>query len=489
MGGAVVTAVMTTVISFLPVFALEAAEGKLFKPLAYTKTFALIGSIVVALTIIPPLAHGLISGRFKTDHLAKSFWAGLGLLSLAAATTVNWFPWWLAILISVTACFHIFRDRLAPGLSRWGTVLLQILAALVVALLLARSWEPLGPERSHANLVFVLLAIGGLLGIFHLFIRHYTRLLTFFLHFKLVFLVACGLTIAAGFIIWRDLEKEFMPSLDEGSFLWMPTTMPHASIGEVMDVMQRQDRAIATLPEVDAVVGKLGRVESPLDPAPISMIETVINYKPEYITDEKGNILTFAFDAKTRTYPRDANGALIPDSGGRPFRNWRDSIESSEDIWDEIVKVAQITGTTSAPQLQPIAARLVMLQSGMRAPMGIKVFGPDLPRLETAVMQIEAELKRLPSLNAATVFADRVVGKPYLEIDINRRAIARYGISIRAVQDVIEVAIGGIPVTQTIEGRERYPVRLRYLRELRDNIEEIGNILVAGSDGVQIPLK
>ena len=488
-GGAVVTAVMTTVISFLPVFALEAAEGKLFKPLAYTKTFALIGSIVVALTIIPPLAHGLISGRFKTGHLGKSFWAGLGFLSLAAAITVNWFPWWLAILISVTACFHIFRDRLAPGLSRWGTVLLQILAALVVALLLARSWEPLGPERSHANLVFVLLAIGGLLGIFHLFIRHYTRLLTFFLHFKLVFLVACGLTIAAGFIIWRDLEKEFMPSLDEGSFLWMPTTMPHASIGEVMDVMQRQDRAIATLPEVDAVVGKLGRVESPLDPAPISMIETVINYKPEYITDEKGNILTFAFDAKTRTYPRDANGALIPDSGGRPFRNWRDSIESSEDIWDEIVKVAQVTGTTSAPQLQPIAARLVMLQSGMRAPMGIKVFGPDLPRLETAVMQIEAELKRLPSINAATVFADRVVGKPYLEIDINRRAIARFGISIRAVQDVIEVAIGGIPITQTIEGRERYPVRLRYLRELRDNIEEIGNILVAGSDGVQIPLK
>ena len=488
-GGAVVTAVLTTVISFLPVFTMEAAEGKLFKPLAYTKTFALIGSIVVALTVIPPLAHGLISGQFKGESIRKGFWAALSVLSLVGAITVSWFPWWLFAVISAAACFQIFRDRLPPDFTRWGSALLHIMVALMVAVLLARDWAPLGPERSNANLVFVLLAIGGLLGIFHLFIRLYPRLLEWVLQFKVVFLGAGCLIIAAGFLIWRDLKEEFMPNLDEGSFLWMPTTMPHASIGEVIDVIQKQDRAIRTIPEVDTVVGKLGRVESPLDPAPISMIETVINYKPEYITDEKGNILTFAFDGKTRTYPRDADGALIPDSGGRPFRNWRDSIASSDDIWDEIVKVAQVTGTTSAPKLQPIAARLVMLQSGMRAPMGIKVFGPDLPTLESAALQIEAQLKKIPSINAATVFADRVVGKPYLEIDINRQAIARYGISIRAVQDVIEVAIGGIPITQAIEGRERYPVRLRYLRELRDNIEEIGNILVAGSDGVQIPLK
>ncbi len=488
-GGAVVTAVLTTVISFLPVFTMEAAEGKLFKPLAYTKTFALIGSIVVALTVIPPLAHWLISGQFKTEHLRKSFWAALGLLSLAAAIALSWFPWWLCAVIIAAACFQIFKDRLSPGFTRWCSVSLHFMVALMVAVLLARDWEPLGPQHSNANLAFVLLAIGGLLGVFHLFIRLYPRLLEWVLGFKTVFLGGGILIIAAGFLIWRDLEEEFMPNLDEGSFLWMPTTMPHASIGEVIDVIQKQDRAIRTIPEVDTVVGKLGRVESPLDPAPISMIETVINYKPEYITDEKGNILTFAFDGKTRTYPRDANGALIPDSGGRPFRNWRDSIASSDDIWDEIAKVAQVTGTTSAPKLQPIAARLVMLQSGMRAPMGIKVFGPDLPTLESAALQIEAQLKQIPSINAATVFADRVVGKPYLEIDINRQAIARYGISIRAVQDVIEVAIGGIPLTQTVEGRERYPVRLRYLRELRDNIEEIGNILVAGSDGVQIPLK
>lgn len=488
-GSAVVTAVLTTVISFLPVFAMEAAEGKLFKPLAYTKTFALIGSIVVALTVIPPLAHGLISGRFKGDNIRKGFWAALSMLSLVGAITVSWFPWWLCAVILASACFQIFRDRLPAAFTRWSSVLLHFMGALMVAVLLARDWAPLGPQRSNANLVFVLLAIGGLLGSFHLFIRIYPRLLEWVLQLKVVFLGAGCLIIAAGFLIWKDLKEEFMPNLDEGSFLWMPTTMPHASIGEVMDVIQIQDRAIRSIPEVETVVGKLGRVESPLDPAPISMIETIINYKPEYITDEKGNILTFAFDAKTQAYPRDADGALIPDSGGRPFRNWRDSIASSDDIWDEIVKVAQMTGTTSAPKLQPIAARLVMLQSGMRAPMGIKVFGPDLPTLESAALQIEAQLKKIPSINAATVFADRVVGKPYLEIDINRQAIARYGISIRAVQDVIEVAIGGIPITQAIEGRERYPVRLRYLRELRDNIEEIGNILVAGSDGVQIPLK
>ncbi len=488
-GGAVVTAVLTTVISFLPVFAMEAAEGKLFKPLAYTKTFALIGSIVVALTVIPPLAHGLISGKFKSDHLRKSFWAALGVLSLAAAAIVSWFPWWLCTVVLAAASFQIFRDRLPPRLTRWSSVFLHIMVALMVAVLLARDWGPLGPQRSNANLAFVLLAIGGLLGSCHLFIHLYSRLLELVLKFKVVFLGASSLIIAAGFLIWRDLKEEFMPNLDEGSFLWMPTTMPHASIGEVMDVIQKQDRAIRTIPEVETVVGKLGRVESPLDPAPISMIETVINYKPEYITDDDGKILTFAFDHETQAFQRNEAGSLIPHPRGRPFRNWRDSIASSDDIWDEIVKVAQVTGTTSAPKLQPIAARLVMLQSGMRAPMGIKVFGPDLPTLESAALQIEALLKKIPSIRSATVFADRVVGKPYLEIDINRQAIARYGISIRTVQDVIEVAIGGVPITQTIEGRERYPVRLRYLRELRDNIEEIGNILVAGSDGVQIPLK
>ena len=280
-----------------------------------------------------------------------------------------------------------------------------------------------------------------------------------------------------------------MPPLDEGSFLLMPTTMPHASIGEALDVLQLQDRAIHAIPEVEEVVGKIGRVESPLDPAPISMIETIISYKSEYITDKDGNRLNFRFDEATGEFARDDEGELIPDPEGRPFRQWRDEIKTPDDIWNEIVKAAEIPGTTSAPKLQPIAARLVMLQSGMRAPMGLKVKGPDLQTIERVALDIERLLKQVPSVEPAAVIADRIVGKPYLEIDIDREAIARYGLKIRQVQDVIEVAIGGRRVTTTVEGRERYPVRVRYLRELRDQIETLGRILVAAPDGTQIPLE
>jgi Cu(I)/Ag(I) efflux system membrane protein CusA/SilA len=256
-----------------------------------------------------------------------------------------------------------------------------------------------------------------------------------------------------------------------------------------MDVLRKQDMAINAIPEVESAVGKLGRVESPLDPAPISMIETIISYKSEFITDTDGHVLTFAYDKSADTFERDAAGELIPDDNGRPFRQWRDTITSPDDIWDEIVKAATIPGTTSAPKLQPIAARIVMLQSGMRAPMGLKVYGPDLETLETVALDIEGHLKEVPSIKAEAVLADRIVGKPYLEIDINRDAIARYGIQIKSVQDVIEVAIGGKSITQTVEGRERYPVRVRYMRELRDTIESIDSILVAASDGTQIPLR
>lgn len=230
-------------------------------------------------------------------------------------------------------------------------------------------------------------------------------------------------------------------------------------------------------------------VESPLDPAPISMIETIINYKSEYIVDDDGHILTFKYDSSEEAYTYDVFGNLMPDEDGRPFRQWRDEIKTPDDIWAKIIEAASIPGTTSAPKLQPIAARIVMLQSGMRAPMGLKVYGPDLKTLEKAALDIEGYLKEVPLIKEEAVFADRIVGKPYLEIDIDRDAIARYGIKISMVQDVIEVAVGGKPVTMTVEGRERYPVRVRYQRELRDSIESIEDILVAAPDGTQIPLK
>ena len=474
-GGAVTTAVLTTIISFLPVFTMEAAEGKLFQPLAYTKTFALFGSIVVALTVIPPLAHWVLARKSHTKPSKVSFLSH---------------PW-----LRFALC---------------------MIAAILTAIYLANDWQPLGPEHSVSNILFVLLAVGGLLGLFYCFIHFYPRILAKLLTFKAVFLSCCALVIVFGLTIWLGwstcfgwlpeglrkskpyvamahavpgLGKEFMPDLDEGSYLLMPTTMPHASIGEVMDVLCKQDMAINAIPEVESAVGKLGRVESPLDPAPISMIETIISYKSEFMADTDGRVLTFAYDKSADAFERDAGGDLIPDENGRPFRQWRDEISSPDDIWDAIVKAAAIPGTTSAPKLQPIAARIVMLQSGMRAPMGLKVYGPDLETLEAVALDIEGYLKQVPSIKAEAVLADRIVGKPYLEIDINRDAIARYGIQIKSVQDVIEVAIGGKPITQTVEGRERYSVRVRYMRELRDTIESIEGILVAASDGTQIPLR
>jgi Cu(I)/Ag(I) efflux system membrane protein CusA/SilA len=324
---------------------------------------------------------------------------------------------------------------------------------------------------------------------------------------------------------WKGFGREFMPPLDEGSYLYMPTTMPHASIGEAMSVLSLQDRRINAVPEVELAVGKIGRVGSPLDPAPISMIETVVNYRSEYAVDKAGRRINYRFDPDEvdwfqdidgnllpaadgkpfkvqGKFERDENGRLIEDSRGVPFRQWRPAldprlnpgrdawrgIESPDDIWEEIVNAGQVPGTTSAPRLQPIAARIVMLQSGMRAPMGVKVKGPDLDTIERVALEIETYLKQVPSVEAAAVIADRVVGKPYLEIDFNRRQIARYGLTVRDVQDVVETAIGGRLITTTVEGRERFPVRVRYLRELRGDIESMKKILVPAKDGSQIPI-
>ncbi len=256
------------------------------------------------------------------------------------------------------------------------------------------------------------------------------------------------------------LGREFMPPFDEGSYLYMPTTMPHASIGEAQAQLQRLDAAIAAIPEVDVAVGKLGRADSALDPAPISMFETVVNYKPEYRID----------------------------ADGQRVRQWRDHIKSADDIWREIQKAAAAPGLTSAPELMPIATRIVMLQSGMRAPLGIKVRAPDLERLERAAQLLEAELKRAPGLRPGTVVADRIVGKPYLEIVPNRQEIARHNISIASVQDVIQTGIGGRVVTRTVEGRARYPVLLRYMREERNSVEAIKRMQVPSPLGHSIPL-
>ncbi|MDZ4200362.1 MAG: efflux RND transporter permease subunit, partial [Kiritimatiellia bacterium] len=234
---------------------------------------------------------------------------------------------------------------------------------------------------------------------------------------------------------------------------------------------------------------KLGRAESALDPAPISMIETVIHYKPEYRQDESGRRMRFQYDRRTGDFARDEAGELIPDSKGRPFRQWRDPIRSPEDIWSEIVRAAEIPGATSAPKLQPIETRLVMLQTGMRAPMGIKLRAPDLETLDRMAVEMERQVRRVPAVRPETVHAERVTGVPYLEIEIDREAASRYGLRVTDVQETLAVAVGGRILTTTVEGRERYPVRVRYLRELRNEIADLEAVRVTAMDGAQIPLR
>ncbi|KHE92691.1 MAG: efflux RND transporter permease subunit [Candidatus Scalindua rubra] len=513
--GAVLTAVSTTIVSFLPVFTMIGAEGKLFKPLAFTKTFALFSSVIVALTIIPPAAHILFSARIRSKRLKQFF---LSLLVAIGVVIGIWFAWWAGLIIVVMGAYHLSEDYLPSHIRSYGKWVAILAAALLVGIILTTSWLPLGPGKGMLrNLAFVVLLIGGLLVFFQIFQRFlYAPILRWCLDHKILFMIVPLIILVSGISAWMGVDrlfsflpgtirnttvwksvsdvvpgfgKEFMPPLDEGSYLYMPTTMPHASIGEVLDVLQFQDKQISSIPEVDMAVGKLGRVESPLDPAPLSMIEIIINYKPEYITDKEGHRIKFRFDKNRQEFVRDHDGNLIPDPDGKHYRQWREKIKTPDDIWKEIVDAAQIPGTTSAPKLQPIAARIVMLQSGMRAPMGVKVKGPDLDTIEKVSLNIERFLKEVPSVEAPAVIADRTVGKPYIEIDFDRVAIARYGLTIRQVQDVIEVAIGGRRITTTVEGRERYPVRVRYMRELRDQIEQLGRILVVAPDGAQIPIE
>jgi len=512
-GGAVVTSIAMTIVGFLPVFAMIGAEGKLFKPLAFTKSFALLASVLMALTLVPVLAQIFFVSRTSSENAKRFLHGGTILAGIAIAFS---FEWWAGAILIALGLYHFLKHRMPKNLTKASSRIFIFVAAAAVIIFLTEHWMPLGPQKGmFRNIVFVGALIGGLLAFFNAFRHVYPRLLRWCLDHKLIFMSLPTILIFVGGMVWfgfdaflgwlpnraKDLRivsaaaerfpglgKEFMPPLDEGSYLFMPSTMPHASIGEALDVLQKQDIAIWSIPEIDSVVGKLGRAESPLDPAPISMFETTINYKPEYLVGKSGRVLRFRYDHKRSEFTRDETGDLIPDSAGRPFRQWRDHIKSPDDIWKEIVKVTAIPGTTSAPKLQPIAARIVMLQSGMRAPLGVKVKGPDLETIEKVGLQIEKYLKEVPSIKSEAVVADRIVGKPYLEIKIDREAIARYGVPIRRVQDVIEVAIGGKTLTTTVEGRERYPVRVRYQRELRDQIETLDRILVPALGGAQIPL-
>ena len=476
------------------------AEGKLFRPLAFTKTFALTASIIVALFLIPPFAAFL----FRKKNIKNTFKYVLNGVLIALGIVAIVYGYWLGLIL-IAFGITAFLNLQSKITDKQANLINIIISVSAIVFLLAEYWRPLGVDKSiFWNLIFVSVICFGLLGVFSLFIKYYTRILRWCLDNKLLFLSVPTAIVIAGFFIMKNTGKEFMPSLNEGSFLLMPTSMPHSGVEENKRVLQQLDMAVASIPEIETVVGKAGRTESALDPAPLSMYENIIQYKPEYMLNENGvrqrykvnddgeyvlkNGMSLRAEQREAWQSLKAKEQLIPDDDGEFYRNWRPEIQSPDDIWNEIVKVTKLPGVTSAPKLQPIETRLVMLQTGMRAPMGIKVKGQDLKKIEAFGVQLENVIKEAEGVKQEAVFADRIVGKPYLLIDIDREKIARYGISIQDVQDVLKVAVGGMVLTQTVEGRERYGVRVRYPRELRANPTDLQQIYVPVEKGSPLPL-
>jgi Cu(I)/Ag(I) efflux system membrane protein CusA/SilA len=335
-GPALFFSLLIIAISFLPVFTLEAQEGRLFKPLAFTKTYAMIGAALLSVTIVPILMGYLIRGKIRPE------------------------------------------------------------------------------EKNPVNRFLIcLLAIA---------------------------------VLALTYIPWKSIGSEFMPPLNEGDLLYMPTTLPGISITKAKELLQQTDRIIATFPEVHHVFGKIGRAETATDPAPLSMIETTITLKPE--------------------------------------SEWREGM-TIEQLVSELDKAIRFPGLTNAWTM-PIKTRVDMLSTGIKTPVGIKLMGADLQVLSDVGEKIEAALREVPG--TLSVYSERVTGGNFLDYHIKRREAARYGLTVGDVQDIIMSAVGGMNVTQTVEGLERYPVNLRYGSELRDSPEKLKRILVPTPSGAQIPI-
>ena len=531
--GAILIGFLTTVISFLPVFFLEAQEGKMFSPLAYTKTIAIVATFILGITVIPTLIYYFFSLRITSDKVRKvgNFILIAGGIALIIITENVLYV--AFILFGLT---NLFSHKLPKNIT--GNGINIAIAIITVAYLLTVEWLPLGTDAGgFSNFLFVIIIIAVVLGLLWLLVKYYEQILRWSLANRWKFMTLPIVTVLLGIVIWLGFDKtfsfvakgfetvgwrsfrqtglwqsasnsfpglgkEFMPRLNEGSFLLMPTTMPHTGIEQNLEYIAMLDKRISNIPEVESTVGKWGRVNSALDPAPTQMFENTINYIPEYILDENGHRQRFKTNRKGEFIlidgsiydPQEEEFRLIPADSlirsryGKYFRQWRPHMKTPDDIWQEIVNYSHLPGMTSAPKLQPIEARLVMLSTGMRAPMGVKVSGPDLESIEEAGKILEEALKDVPSVLPSTVFYDRSVGAPYIEIKLNRGNMARYGITVADLQEVISTAVGGMALTTTVEGLERYPVRLRYPREMRDNPDELAKLIIPTATGAQIPL-
>lgn len=448
---AVMTGVSTTIVSFLPIFFLTGRDLKLFAPLAWTKTFAMFAALLVAVFLVPALCRLLLhSSRWP-------LWRGVvvaGVAGIAGAlgTFLFWHPW----LYEVSP-FPLWATAPALGLLTGG-----------LAFLMSR--ERLRPIEQNPTSRLILWV--------------YEPTLRFLLAHKFSFAAVPLLIILFGAGAWFGLPTILYPAeqvarglgaepsklpgytdlkhrlpglrtddwiaLDEGTWFYMPTLYPAASFSQGVEVLQTQDALIREIPEVENVLGKIGRVESALDPAPGVMIETYIMLRPE--------------------------------------AQWREGV-TSEDIWNQINAVATLPGVTPASPLQPIEGRVVMLQSGIKAPMAIRIYGDNLNGLAEAARNVAGQLRQIPYVNAATVNPDIVLGVPYIEFEVDREAAARFGMTTMAVNQVIETALGGMNLTQTVEGRERYPIRIRYQRDLRERVDELPRLPVVTESGEVVPLE
>ncbi|MFO1482755.1 MAG: efflux RND transporter permease subunit [Verrucomicrobiaceae bacterium] len=502
-GGAIVTAVSNTLVSFIPVFFLIGQEGKLFRPLAFTKTFAIGASVILALTVVP-LACLFLFQPVKWSR--RTVWRvalGLGAMSVFAAHFVfmwalegsHYSGWPMSIAVGVIvalAVVRMLRERfllleenpVSRGIALVYTPMLRwvlehkktfLIAPVAVLYLGLTIWLGIGTMFKPLEWIANLGAPSDQPRLELDQLRWQTvRLADGSTHRRFV---ASSKVDDAGTVVHETrilpgLGREFMPPLDEGSFLYMPSLLPQAGLGPGLEVNAKQDMAIASVPEVESVVGKLGRADSALDPAPIGMMESIIILKPE---------------SEWRRVPVKRWFSGWPGWLKAPLA-WcapEERAITKNEILTELQEKTAIPGVLPT-FLQPIQTRLVMLQTGFRAMMGVKVFGSNLRQIEEVGLQIESLLHEVPG--ATDIVADRIVGKPYIEFKIDRDRIARYGVNIRDVQDVIETAVGGMNLMETVEGRERYPVRVRYLREFREDIPELGEILVPSTSGAQVPL-
>jgi Cu(I)/Ag(I) efflux system membrane protein CusA/SilA len=396
-GGPSFFALLVIAVAFLPVLTLEGQEGRLFRPLAYTKTFSMIIAAVLAITLDPAM-------RLLFTHM-KNY---------------QFRPRWLARVTNAVLVGTIHSEETHPI----SKILIRLYAP-VCELALRWKWFVIA-----GAVALVLLTVP----------------------------------------VFERLGSEFMPPLDEGSLLYMPSTLPGISVTQAQQLMQVQDRIIKQFPEVSTVLGKAGRAESSTDPAPFSMMETVIVLKPE---TEWRRVDTWY-------------SSWAPKWAKTIFRRFTPDHISTDQLVEEMNQALKIPGTSNAWTM-PIKARVDMLTTGIRTPVGIKIYGSDIKKIEDLGTRIEALLPKVQGTRS--VFSERTSGGYFLDFKWNRDELARYGLSIDSAQDVVMSAIGGENVTTTIEGRERYPVNVRYMRDYRSDPDSLGRVLVPSMDGqTQVPL-